>query len=131
MARLKLISDNGDSIIESIVNNNNVQVLLNGENFVIGSIKVEDTESTTAELNLSPGHFYVFDKPLTSLNIKSYKDSGFESIIMFTTAQTGFDVDFPDTIQFFGAPPVFNVNTKYMLILRHGVLGVAVLYKED
>jgi hypothetical protein len=80
---------------------------------------------TVASLTPEDACFYEFTQPLTSLDIITLPAVTEQCAIKFTTADT-CDIYFPEDAKFFGAMPVFNVNTTYLLTIGFGWVGVGI-----
>ena len=92
-----------------------------------GSSSMQTVTSAKTAPQLAPAGNtrYLFTQALTSLTILAMPPDSEQCAIEFTTGNT-FAIDLPDDVKFFGAMPVFNVNTTYLLTIGFGWVGVGI-----
>ena len=91
-------------------------------------IYITDADNTEADINVAAGEHYVFEQPLTSLNIDLVTGCKGECTVWFKTG-TGFSLSIPESIRFFDNPPEFMDGNEYVLIFRNNTVAVGLLAK--
>ena len=96
-----------------------------GKVYVEAMRTVTDTFSTSKTIsNLDANTRYVFEKPLTSLNIISVTDSVFESVIQFSTASSVTTIDIPASVGFIGSTTL-EPDSHYIISIRNSIAVIA------
>ena len=96
-----------------------------GKVYVEAMRTVTDTLSTSKTIsNFDANTRYVFEKPLTSLNIISVTDSVFESVIQFSTASSVTTIDLPASVGFIGSTTL-EPDSHYIISIRNNIAVIA------
>lgn len=85
---------------------------------------VTDTASTAPELAAAAHTFYTFSAPLTALTVTAVAVSLLETVIRFTTADTGFTANFPDSLNWVGTPE-FDAGKTYIVSIVNNIAVAA------